>query len=86
MSRRVPEVLCPPHHNLPSNQPFLGETTVYFANGKTTVDSADKAKILQLAQQAKGITAYILQVQEYASAVGSAALNQRLSSECQRRH
>lgn len=60
---------------------ILGETTVYFANGKTTVDSADKAKLLQLAQQAKGVTAYILQVQGYASAVGSAALNQRLSSE-----
>jgi outer membrane protein OmpA-like peptidoglycan-associated protein len=60
---------------------ILGETTVYFANGKTTVDSADKAKVLELAQKAKGITAYILQVQGYASAVGSAALNQRLSSE-----
>jgi outer membrane protein OmpA-like peptidoglycan-associated protein len=60
---------------------ILGEATVYFANGKTTVDSADKAKLLQLAQQAKAITAYILQVQGYASAVGSAALNQRLSSE-----
>jgi outer membrane protein OmpA-like peptidoglycan-associated protein len=60
---------------------ILGEATVYFANGKTTVDSPDKAKLLQLAQQAKGITAYIMQVQGYASAVGSAALNQRLSSE-----
>ncbi len=60
---------------------ILGEATVYFANGKTTVDSADKAKLLQLAQQAKAITAYILQVQGYASTVGSAALNQRLSSE-----
>jgi outer membrane protein OmpA-like peptidoglycan-associated protein len=60
---------------------ILGETTVYFGNGKTTVDSADKAKVLQLAQKAKGIKAYILQVQGYASAVGSAALNQRLSSE-----
>lgn len=60
---------------------ILGEATVYFANGKTAVDSADKAKLLQLAQQAKGVTAYILQVQGYASAVGSAALNQRLSSE-----
>ena len=60
---------------------ILGETTVYFGNGKTTVDIADKAKLLQLAQKAKGITAYIVQVQGYASAVGSAALNQRLSSE-----
>jgi OmpA-OmpF porin, OOP family len=60
---------------------ILGETTVYFGNGKTTVDPQYQAQLLQLAQQAKGITAYILQVQGYASAVGSAALNQRLSSE-----
>jgi OmpA-OmpF porin, OOP family len=60
---------------------ILGETTVYFGNGITTVDPQYQAQLLQLAQQAKGITAYILQVQGYASAVGSAALNQRLSSE-----
>jgi len=60
---------------------ILGETTVYFGNGKITVDPQYQAQILQLAQQAKGVTAYIIQVQGYASAVGSAALNQRLSSE-----
>ncbi len=60
---------------------ILGETTVYFGNGKITVDPEYQAKLLQLAQQAKGVTAYIIQVQGYASAVGSAALNQRLSSE-----
>jgi OmpA-OmpF porin, OOP family len=60
---------------------ILGEATVYFGNGKITVDPQYQAQILQLAQQAKGITAYIIQVQGYASAVGSAALNQRLSSE-----
>ena len=60
---------------------ILGETTVYFGNGKVTVDPQYQAQLIQLAQKAKGITAYILQVQGYASAVGSAALNQRLSSE-----
>jgi OmpA-OmpF porin, OOP family len=60
---------------------ILGETTVLFANGKITVEPQYKEQLLKLAQQAKGITAYILQVQGYASAVGSAALNQRLSSE-----
>jgi OmpA-OmpF porin, OOP family len=60
---------------------ILGETTVYFGNGKITVDPQYQAQLVTLAQQAKGITAYILQVQGYASAVGSAALNQRLSSE-----
>jgi OOP family OmpA-OmpF porin len=60
---------------------ILGETTVLFANGKVTVDPQYQAEIVKLAQQAKGITAYIIQVQGYASAVGSAALNQKLSSE-----
>ena len=58
-----------------------GETTVYFGNGKTTVDPQYQTQLVQFAQKAKGITAYILQVQGYASKVGSAALNQRLSSE-----
>jgi OOP family OmpA-OmpF porin len=60
---------------------ILGEATVLFGNGKITVEPQYKDQLLKLAQQAKGITAYILQVQGYASAVGSAALNQRLSSE-----
>jgi OOP family OmpA-OmpF porin len=60
---------------------ILGETTVYFGNGKTNVEPQYVTQLVQLAQQAKGITAYILQVQGYASAVGSAALNQKLSSE-----
>ncbi len=60
---------------------ILGEATVYFANGSTVVESKYQPELLKLAQQAKGITAYIIQVQGYASKVGSAALNQRLSSE-----
>jgi OmpA-OmpF porin, OOP family len=60
---------------------ILGETTVYFGNGKITVDPQYQTQIVTLSQQAKGVTAYIIQVQGYASAVGSAALNQRLSSE-----
>ena len=60
---------------------ILGEATVLFGNGKINVEPQYKEQLLKLAQQAKGITAYILQVQGYASAVGSAALNQRLSSE-----
>jgi OOP family OmpA-OmpF porin len=60
---------------------ILGEVTVYFANGSTTIEPKYKPQLLQLTQQATGIKAYILQVQGYASAVGSVALNQRLSSE-----
>jgi OmpA-OmpF porin, OOP family len=60
---------------------ILGETTVYFGNGQITVDPQYLPHLIELAQHAKGVTAYIIQVQGYASAVGSAALNQRLSSE-----
>jgi OmpA-OmpF porin, OOP family len=60
---------------------ILGEVTVYFANGQVAVEAQYKPQLLQLAQKATTITAYIIQVKGYASAVGSAALNQRLSTE-----
>lgn len=60
---------------------ILGEATVFFANGSTTVEPQYKQELQKLAQQAKGITAYVLLVQGYASKVGSAALNQKLSAE-----
>lgn len=49
---------------------ILGEVTVYFAKGKVAVDPQYKPQLLELSQKAKTITAYIIQVQGYASAVG----------------
>jgi OmpA-OmpF porin, OOP family len=60
---------------------ILGEVTIYFGNGQVTIESQYKPQLLQLAQKATGVTGYIIQVKGYASAVGSAALNQRLSTE-----
>ena len=60
---------------------ILGEVTVLFANGKVMVDPQYKPQLLQLAEKAKTINGYVIQVKGYASAVGSAALNQRLSTE-----
>ncbi|MGC2112461.1 MAG: OmpA family protein [Candidatus Korobacteraceae bacterium] len=60
---------------------ILGEVTVYFANGSTAVEDQYKPQLQKLAKQAMSINGYIIQVQGYASAVGSAALNQKLSSE-----
>src|SRR5262249_34560269 len=60
---------------------ILGEVTGYFANGSTAIEAQYKPQLLKLGKQAMGITAYIIQVQGYASKVGSAALNQRLSAE-----
>src|SRR5271167_67811 len=41
---------------------IMGEVTVYFANGSTEIEAKYKPQLLQLAQQAKGINAYIIQV------------------------
>jgi outer membrane protein OmpA-like peptidoglycan-associated protein len=60
---------------------ILGEVTVYFGNGKTDVDPQYRPQLLALAQKAMTIDGYIIQVQGYASAVGSAALNQKLSMD-----
>jgi OmpA-OmpF porin, OOP family len=60
---------------------ILGEATVLFANGSTKIEPQYKGDLLKLVEHAKGVTAYLLMVQGYASKVGSAALNQRLSSE-----
>lgn len=60
---------------------ILGEVTVLFGNDKVIVEDQYKPQLLALAKQAKSITAYLLQVKGYASKVGSAALNQRLSTE-----
>lgn len=60
---------------------ILGEVTVLFANGKVDVEPQYKPQLLQLAQKAKTVDGYVIQVKGYASAVGSAALNQKLSTE-----
>ncbi len=57
------------------------EVTVYFGNGKVTVDPQYQPQLLALCKKAQTVTGYVIQVKGYASAVGSAALNQRLSQE-----
>jgi outer membrane protein OmpA-like peptidoglycan-associated protein len=60
---------------------ILDEVTVYFGNGKVALDPKYNAELLQLAEKAKTITAYTIQVKGYASKVGSASLNQTLSED-----
>jgi outer membrane protein OmpA-like peptidoglycan-associated protein len=60
---------------------ILNKVTVLFANGQVTVDQQYKPQLLQLAEKAQTVTGYVIQVKGYASAVGSAALNQKLSVE-----
>lgn len=57
------------------------EVTVYFGNDQVSVDPQYNAKLVALCQKAKTVTGYVIQVKGYASAVGSIALNQKLSQE-----
>jgi outer membrane protein OmpA-like peptidoglycan-associated protein len=60
---------------------ILDELTVHFGNGKATIDPQYKTRLLKLADKAKTIDAYNIQVVGYASTVGSVALNQQLSED-----
>ena len=60
---------------------ILDEVTIYFGNGKVALDPKYNSQLLQLAEKAKTITAYTIQVKGYASSVGSKALNQQLSED-----
>jgi len=60
---------------------ILDEVTVYFGNGKVNVEPKYNPDLIALAEKAKTINGYMIQVKGYASASGSAALNQKLSEE-----
>ena len=60
---------------------IMNEVTVLFGNGSVALEQQYKPQLLKLAEQATTITGYVIQVKGYASAVGSAALNQKLSVE-----
>jgi outer membrane protein OmpA-like peptidoglycan-associated protein len=60
---------------------ILDEVTVYFGNSKVKVDPKYNPELVALAEKAKGINGYVIQVKGYASASGSTALNQKLSED-----
>jgi OmpA-OmpF porin, OOP family len=60
---------------------IFDEVTVYFANGKTKLDPKYSPQLLALADKAKTVEGYMIEVKGYASSVGSVALNQRLSED-----
>lgn len=60
---------------------ILDEVTVYFANGKVEVDPSYLPQLLALAEKAKTINGYVVEVKGYASSVGSVELNQQLSED-----
>jgi outer membrane protein OmpA-like peptidoglycan-associated protein len=60
---------------------IFDETTVYFGNGQVKVDPKYTPQLLALAEKAKTINGYMIEVKGYASSVGSVALNQQLSED-----
>jgi OOP family OmpA-OmpF porin len=58
-----------------------GSITVNFRNGSSVVSKDDQAKLEDFVKQAANTQGFMIQVQGFASAVGSPAKNQRLSSE-----
>ena len=60
---------------------IFDETTVYFGNGQVKVEPKYVSQLLTLAEKAKTINGYMIEVKGYASSVGSVALNQQLSED-----
>jgi OOP family OmpA-OmpF porin len=60
---------------------IFDELTVYFDNGKIKVDPKYNPQLLTLAEKAKTIDGYMIEVKGYASSVGSVTLNQQLSED-----
>jgi len=58
-----------------------GEATVKFDSGSSTISAQDQETLKQLAQTARGLTGYIIDVTGYADSTGSAAINTKLSEE-----
>jgi outer membrane protein OmpA-like peptidoglycan-associated protein len=60
---------------------IFDELTVYFGNGKVKVDPKYTPQLIALAEKAKTIDGYMIEVKGYASSSGSASLNQKLSED-----
>jgi OmpA-OmpF porin, OOP family len=60
---------------------IFDELTVYFGNGQVKVDPKYNSQLLALAEKARTIDGYVIEVSGYASSSGSAALNQKLSED-----
>ncbi len=63
------------------NYDVVSTVTVYFRNGSATIAPKYRKQLQELAAQATTVNGYAIQVQGFASAVGSYALNQRLSRQ-----
>jgi outer membrane protein OmpA-like peptidoglycan-associated protein len=60
---------------------IFDELTIYFDNGKVKVEPKYVPQLVALAEKAKPIDGYMIEVKGYASSVGSTELNQQLSED-----
>jgi OmpA-OmpF porin, OOP family len=60
---------------------IMDEITVLFDNGKVKVDPKYIPQLVALAEKARAISGYMIEVKGYASASGSASVNQKLSED-----
>jgi len=60
---------------------ILDEVVVYFGNKKVKVDPSYRPKLIALAEKARNINGYVIEVKGYASSSGDVALNQQLSED-----
>jgi len=60
---------------------IFDELTVYFGNGQVKVDPKYNSQLMALIEKAKTIEGYMVEVKGFASASGSAAMNQKLSED-----
>jgi len=60
---------------------IFDELTVYFGNGQSEVDQKYAPQLLALAEKAKAINGYVIEVKGYSSSVGNAGYNQQLSED-----
>jgi outer membrane protein OmpA-like peptidoglycan-associated protein len=59
----------------------VAETSIYFANDTDVLDEAAKKQLDQLADIARALDGYMIEIAGYASSPGSRKLNQKLSEE-----
>src|ERR1700739_952875 len=57
------------------------EVTILFGNAKVKIDPQYVPQLTALAEKAKTVAGYVIEVKGYASASGSSALNQKLSED-----
>jgi OOP family OmpA-OmpF porin len=60
---------------------IFDEQAVYFGNGQVKVDPKYNSQLMALIEKAKTIEGYMIEVKGFASASGSAAMNQKLSED-----